>query len=366
MKLFDLFNIRALFFGPALLLLASCSSYQYAGYDQDGIYSSENREAITANDNEESYEDANYYKRLFADQSAQIDNLPQEGAIFTNVDSYTSTGAYGDEMYLQEGGLNYQGGNAPWGDQPDEIAINFYGSPFYSPFMGPYMGGFYGRGFYGGGFYGGFHDPFWGPSWYGPGWNSWRFGYGYHNPWRWNMGWGWNAGWGYNPYGIGYGHPYNYGNPYYGHSRRDVAYNNSRRSTYSDYDNNRSNVNGRVSRIQQYSNARNVRANRTSSDLVRRYRSDDDGRTYSTRTSRVESPSSRSRASSTYRSSNSRAYERSTNVRTTRNPRSTSTQVRSSNTSSQSRGTVRSSSPSRSSGTRSSGGSRGSRGGRGN
>ena len=374
MQQFDLFNfkIRAIFFAPALLLLASCGSYQYSGYGNDGIYSSssEDRETITSDDYEESYEDALYYKQLFAEKAEQFGNVPEEGAIFTDIDGYTSTGMYEDELFLQED-LNYNGGNAPWGADPDEIAINFYGSyypyvPFYDPYN-PYLGY--------AGFYNYHYNPFFGRNFgrgygygfnYGYGRNPWRFNYGYHNTWGWNY---WNAGI-YHPYHYGYG----YGTPYLGsYTRKDVAYSDSRRDSRTDFRlNSRNNSDARSSRVGDYANSRGVRAER-SSLLLRSNRTASENRTYSTRASRVESVQSRarSRSNSDYRSNNSRSYDRSTEARSSRSRReynnNTSTQTRQSTSTSRSRGTVRSSSSSsRSSGSSGSSGSSRSNRGRGN
>lgn len=369
MKLLNLLNVRALFFGPALLLLASCGSYQYAGYEHDGIYSPENREAVTANEHAESYDDALYYKQLFANKAEQFNNVPEEGAIFTNIDSYSSTGMYEDEMFMQEG-VDYQGGNAPWGDQPDEYAVNFYGSPYGSPFFGPFMSPFHM----------GMYDPFWGGmgingmGW-GPGFGH-GYGYGFHNPWRWNR-WGmspWNYGfynpWGFNRWGFhnswAMHNPYFYGGGY--GSRldfRDPAYANGRRGSLSDYrsENTRSNLSARSSRIQDYSNARGIRADRNSrSAVLRGNRSSTDNRTYSTRASRVESRSGRARSNSAYSRSNRRSYESATQARSSNRAvraNNRSSQVRRSSSTSRSSGTVRSSSSSRSSGMGSSRSSRG-------
>ncbi len=376
MKLFYLpsFMQRALLFAPVLLLLASCGSYQYSGYGNDGIYSSssEERKTVTADDYDESYEESLYYKQLFAESAERFGNVPAEGAIFTDIDGYTSTGMYDEEMFIQED-LDYNGGNAPWGTDPDEIAINIYSNNYpyapyfdpYNPYLGyvgfynfnynPFFGRDFGRGYgYGYGMgYGYGINP-----WYG---YPWRNNYGYYNTWGWSY---WNAGWNRHPYYHGYGHHYSY--PYY--SRRDVAYNNGRRNSYMDYrSEGRSNADARSSRIQSYSNSRGVRADRSSA-LLRSNRTASQNRTYSTRASRVETAQSRarSRSNSDYNRSNTRSYERNTQARSTRSNRynNTSSQARRTTNTSRSSGTVRSSSSSsRSSGTsRSSGSSRSSRG----
>ena len=295
-RYYKLLNLRALLSGfSALLLLASCSSYQYAGYDNDGIYSSSGEgEAYTANDYEESYENALYYKRLFAEKSQQFDNVPEEGAIFTDIEGYSSTGEFEDEAYMEEG-LDYQVGRASWGSNPDQISINIYNdyNPFYNPYIHP--------------FYAGFYDPYWGPYYdyyaYRPFGYGYPYGYSYYNSWRWNLGWGWGYGYGYRPYSpyYYYGSRYNY--PTYNY--RDVAYSSTRRNSYSDYNAVRSNrTQARTSRIQSYSNPREVRA----------VRSNRDGRTYQTNT-RVRSSSTNTRRSNEYYPSRQVRQVRSTNTR---------------------------------------------------
>ena len=71
------------------LMLASCGSYQYVGYDSDGIYDDqvviyqeETRPAPTNNNSE--------YQEYFDDKSKQYDVIPQEDVIFTDIDSYSS------------------------------------------------------------------------------------------------------------------------------------------------------------------------------------------------------------------------------------------------------------------------------------
>ena len=367
MKLYKLKMIRAAFFGPALLLLASCSSYQYAGYDNDGIYSSDNREAVAANEEEDSYGESQYYEQLFAEQSAQYDQLPEEGMIFTNIDAYSSTGAYDESAFVDQE-LAYQGGNAPWGEDIDEVSINIYSnmSPFYH---GPrYMGGFYDPYMrYG---YGGFYGHRWSPWGYGGYGYGYGHRFGFYSPWNTHR-WGWRSGWGhYNPYRHGYG--YGYGGvvsrPAYGYNDRNVSYSRTGRNANYNEDSGlvRSSSIVRSSRRDSYSNSSEVRADRTRSALARTSRSlsDSNDRTYRTRSSRVESPKTQTRRSAI----NSRSTDTRREVRSTQTRRSYNTpQLRRRTSTSRSSGTVRSAPTTRSSGTRSSGTrtSR-SRGGRGN
>ena len=338
---YKLLNVRSLLFAvSSLFLLASCSSYQYAGYDNDGIYSSSSQgEAYTANDYEESYEDALYYKNLFGQKASEFEAVPESGAIFTDVESYSS-GQYEENMFGAEG-LEYEPGRAAWGTDPDEIAVNIYNhNPFYSPF-------YHGFGF-GYPYYGGFYDPFWGPRYhrfgfYDPFW----YGHPYaFNSWRWNIGWGFGWG-GYYGYGNRYSPYFPYGgyyNNYPFYNRRDVAYNAGRRDSYSNvYRNRQVNAESRVSRIQGYSNTRNVRAAGTRVN---------DSRTYQTRSTRVRSSSTRSNdayRSATQRRSvpavRGRSYENSRPaVRSSRSSRSNNSSYRSSTQTRSSSGGTRSSS----------------------
>ena len=337
---YKLLNIRGLL--PALgslFLLASCSSYQYAGYDNDGIYSSSRTgEAYTANDYEESYEDALYYKNLFGEKAEQFAAVPEEGAIFTDIEAYSS-GQYDSEMFGEEG-LAYEPGRAAWGTDPDEISINIYNnySPFYYAYGYPY--------------YAGYFDPYWGPyyryGYYNP--YSYRFGYGYGYPYY-HRGWsfGFHYGWG-NYYAHRYS-PYYYGNSYYNnYNRRDVAYNPGRRDSYSSEVRYRRNDDSRVSRIQNYSNSRNIRAagtNRT------------DARTYQSRSTRVRATEPQRRSSDSYRTTTQRREVQTTRPAPTRS----APQMRTTRSTGNNNSTYRSSS---SSGSRSSGTTTRSSRGRGN
>ncbi|MCC8360779.1 hypothetical protein [Salinimicrobium sediminilitoris] len=345
-RYYKLLNVRSLL--PALgslFLLASCSSYQYAGYENDGIYSSsQSGEAYTANDYEESYEDALYYKNLFGEKAEQFGAVSQDGAIFTDVESYSS-GQYDENMFGAEG-MEYEPGRAAWGTDPDEIAVNIYNNyPAYGSFYYPY----------GYPYYTGFYDPFWGPRYYPYGfYDPFYFGSPYtYNSWRWNIGWGFGWG-GYYGYGHRYSpyHPYGgYSNYYPYYNRSNVAYNTGRRDSYSNsYRDRQANSESRISRIQGYSNTRNVRAAGTRVN---------DNRTYQTRSTRVRSSSTRT--NDTYRSSSQRRSSPAVRSNSSSNPRPEARSSRSSRSNNSSYRSSSSNTRSSSSGTGSSS-SRSSRG----
>lgn len=352
MRLFTITSKNLLFIlAPvSLFLLASCGSYQYSGYE-DGIYGEANRGYERQNQNATQESNSGYYQNLFAEEAALYGEVLSESTIFTDVDSYSSTGNYqpGDNQ------TNYIGGQAPWGNDPDSYVINIYNNGLYGGFYNPYWGG---------GLYA--FDPFWGPGFYGPSWHYPGFyGPGFYGPyWRsgWNIGFGFGHHYGYGMgFGGFYGNPFWY-NPYshythrYNNFRQNVAYNTGRRDAASSYMNGRNNSavrNASVldSRNRTSSYSRSIRNLRSSNDDYGLTRRSAD-RTYAPRRN---SDYNTNRSIQTRRTSND-TYSRS------QTPNRNSGTVRSS-TSTRSSGTVRSSSGGS---TRSSSGSGTSNRGRGN
>jgi len=344
----------------ALLTLVSCGSYQYSGYEADGIYG-ESRPGIWEQQEQEITEvkpnnENAYYKNLFAQQSEMVGEV-LESDVFTDVDSYSSNDGY--ENYSEVGGdVAYVGGNAPWGEDPDSYTINIINNGFYPGFYSPWRYGYgYGRG-YGHPYYGGWYDPYWPGGWggFGP--------YGYAG--GWNIGFGFGHGFGYG-FGRGYG---GYYNPYYPHHynnynyynqpyNNNVAYNNSRRNSTASY---REGQSRRSSYSERIRDIRNSRSSDYGTSRVRNSAENSDARVY-TRTSRRAEPA----RNSTYNRSreNAPTYNRSSRSSSSNNTYRSAPSRRSSSPS-RSTTTRSSSSSSRSSGTttRSSGG-RSSRGGRG-
>jgi len=265
MKLFTLTTKNFIFLlAPvSFFLLASCGSYQYSGYE-DGIYGETNRTYERQNQNATQDGNSSYYKNLFAEEAALYGEVLTESTIFTDVDSYSSAGDYDPES---NEAYNYQGGHAPWGNDPDSYTINIYNHGFYGGFYHPYYSGLYP------------YDPFWGPGFYGPSYyghgfygsprfwgNSWSIGFGGFNYSRWNYGYGPY----YHPYGYNRWYSPNY---YYGSrypvSRNNVAYNAGRREATSSYSRNSSAVRNATileNRGRTSSYSRSIRSIRGSND----------------------------------------------------------------------------------------------------
>ena len=74
----------------AALLLVSCGTYQYVGYDNDGIYGSEGPVVVEV-ERAAPY-NSDYYQNYFAEESQALQEISVEGEIFTDIDSYQGNG----------------------------------------------------------------------------------------------------------------------------------------------------------------------------------------------------------------------------------------------------------------------------------
>ncbi|MGR7812218.1 hypothetical protein [Lacinutrix undariae] len=305
-------------------VLASCGSYQYAGYNNDGIYSSE---SVTYEDEpyveaEAAVSNNDYYKNYFGEKSQQYGDIPEEDVIFTDIDSYSAD--YDDTYYEDD----YNSGYAGWGDNSDNVTVNIYSNNGYNNFG-----------------YNSWNTPYYTYGWYRPYRN---------NFWNWNMGW--NNYYGYNSwnspfYGYGYNNYYPHYNGYAysnGYRGRNRSYNASRRGSLVG-----NNSNGRInSQRSGYNNA----TRRNSSSTLRRSNSRSTIRPRTTTIRRSNSTirntntTPRTNRTTTRRSSTRSSNARSTNTSTRRS----SSNINSSSSSSRSSGTSssRGSSSSRSSGRR--------------
>ncbi|MBT8320000.1 MAG: hypothetical protein KJP01_07715, partial [Gramella sp.] len=162
---YTLRNKLNLMFVPVVVFaLASCGSYQYSGYEADGIYG-ESRPGIWEQQDPESNEvkpnnNNSYYKNLFAQQSEMVGEY-LESDVFTDVEDYTSNDGY--ENYSEVGGdVTYIGGNAPWGQDPDTYSINIINTGFRG-WYNPWVYGLRPGWGFGNPYFGGWYDPFWDP-----------------------------------------------------------------------------------------------------------------------------------------------------------------------------------------------------------
>ena len=334
MKLYNYLNRKISVIGALILMLGltSCGSYQYASYDNDGIYGEPDKsyavKSVEYQDNQETVNDSEnsaYYKNYFKEKVTELDN---GDAIFTDIDAYQGNYDVENDSLNQE---NYAG----WG-YSDNITVNIYNRPHYNSM---WYNGYYGYN-----------------GWY----NNWNFGYfGYSDYWYSPFYVGWNRPW---RYGWGWGYPYNFGYPYYGYNnfyygniynRRNLSYSASRRGAVyannntSGVTNRRNGITNRRSSIN--SRATNLRnsATRSSSSRVNATRSNNsrvNSQSRPTRSSRVGTRSNTTRSrSATTRSSRS-STSRSSSTRSNNNSSRRSNNVSSSNRSSSNNSSTRSSS----------------------
>lgn len=321
-----------------MVVLTSCGSFQYAGYDNDGIYTTDediNVERVVVTT---STDDSNYYKNYFAENAAEVGAITQESEIFTEIDSYQGNYTEIDQDTLEQRPV-YGG----WGQNNSTVTINVIDNGWYG-WNDPWL--------WNGGF--GVASWGWGRPW---GWNNW----GWNAGWGWNNPWGWNAGWGlgWNNWGWGPGwNNWGWNNGFYRNTNR-YAYNSGRRGSVL-YNNDLSRLrrsNAAVNR-RDYSTRRLSDATRNSNNT--RIRTNNSStRVRSNGNTRVIRPT-RNSSSTRIRSTNPNNSTRVT--RPTRSTRSSGS-VRSTRSTRSSGSSVRSSGGSRSSGsTRSSGGGRRGRG----
>ncbi|MFC5044473.1 hypothetical protein ACFSTE_14970 [Aquimarina hainanensis] len=304
---FQKHHVLGFFLAAALLMLTSCGSYQYASYDDDGIYndtrSQTNTETIPSRNTTPAQTSGaaanNKYASYFSAKSAQYENIDGPGAIFTEVDDYASINGT-TEIDTTVTGLQYHASQPSWGSTHDNVSVNIINTGgFYNPFWGGI----------------GFYDP-----WYGYGWNSF---YGPYN-WGWNWGWGPNWGWGFSynffPYNRFYGPYYRpffrsrYGYAFHRGARGAYVgrYNALGRNAYSrGYNRSRSTsrYSGTRSRSNTYSGSRS-RSSNYNGRSTRSRTSNYGTRGNSSRSRNYSSGSSRSRSysPSRSRSSGSRGY----------------------------------------------------------
>lgn len=204
------------------VFLIGCSSSQNF-YDEDGIYSSPQADAASASGQEiSSGANTQVYKNYFEKGVQELSELEEDGAVFTDIESYSSEA--GTDIYVDGASFETNTGYAAWGDETQDVEINIYNNAPYWGFNN--WGGFGGYGYgWGGGFYGN--------AWGGGFWSPW--GYGIHRGFN-------NPFFGYAGYGFAYNRPYfhygnNFNNHYYGNYNRNyggrVAYSAGRRSAVS-------------------------------------------------------------------------------------------------------------------------------------
>jgi hypothetical protein len=109
-------------YGFAAITLLSCNTYTGVTEDEDGIYGNnfivEESNMIEGKNN--------YYQQYFSTKAAQIEEIPEEDLVFTDIEAYSS------QEYLDEEGYvvveeEYIDDYGSWGSNSNDITINVYG-----------------------------------------------------------------------------------------------------------------------------------------------------------------------------------------------------------------------------------------------
>ncbi|MGB0949749.1 MAG: hypothetical protein ACPGU0_06545, partial [Marinirhabdus sp.] len=141
--------------GGSLLLLSSCATTNTATLGEtDGIYVSAES---TARQNTDDNDKNNYYKQYFKSKENAYGQIPEEGAIFTDIEAYSTNEYVDGDGYIVIEERGYTEGYGGWGNNSDNVTVNVYNNGFgnyWGGFYQPFFGGYWGNGFGYGGYWG--------------------------------------------------------------------------------------------------------------------------------------------------------------------------------------------------------------------
>lgn len=152
----------------AATLLVACSASQQV-YDDDGIYSSnESANATSQEETSSNGSNTQVYKNYFEKGAQELGELEGEGAIFTDIEEYSSEES--NAIYVDGTDFESATGYGAWGDEVQDVQVTIYNN---SPIWGwnrwgglGWNGGLgWGRGF---GWGGNFWSPWYGGAYYNP------------------------------------------------------------------------------------------------------------------------------------------------------------------------------------------------------
>ena len=108
------------------LLITSCGAYQNDLDDTDGIYVSRSATNQFVPQEDPSM-NSSYYRQYFQSKEGDFANLPEEGAIFTDIESYSTTERMDDDGYIIIEEPQYSNGNGAWGTNTTDVTVNVFG-----------------------------------------------------------------------------------------------------------------------------------------------------------------------------------------------------------------------------------------------
>ena len=143
-----------------LLVFTSCgSSYYGAEAAGDGIYANTtDSEPEVA---EETQTDkSNYYKQYFQSKDKAYEEIPEDGAVFTDIEAYHTKESLDEEGNIIIEEQYYDQGYGAWGTNGGNVSVNVYGGAGFGVGLGWGWGWGWG--------WGGWYNPWWGYGCYYP------------------------------------------------------------------------------------------------------------------------------------------------------------------------------------------------------
>ncbi len=118
------FNINSITIAASTLLalvLSSCGTYYNGAASQDGIYETETRTAYE--EEVETSPSSNYYKQYFASKDKDFENLPEEGAIFTDIEASSTSKNLTEEGTNVISERDYPASQGIWGNNGEKVTV---------------------------------------------------------------------------------------------------------------------------------------------------------------------------------------------------------------------------------------------------
>ncbi len=105
-----------------VFIVSSCGTQNQKYSSSDGIYTSEN--IANANNSEQEVDKTNYYKQYFKSKAGAYEELPEEGAIFTDIEAYKTEDILDEDGYIVTEEVSYEEGYGAWGSNADNVTVN--------------------------------------------------------------------------------------------------------------------------------------------------------------------------------------------------------------------------------------------------
>jgi hypothetical protein len=111
-----------------VVIVSSCGTQNQKYSSSDGIYTSD---IANANNSEQEVDKTNYYKQYFKSKAGAYEELPEEGAIFTDIEAYKTEDILDEDAYIVTEEVSYEEGYGACGSNADNVTVNIYNGDGY-------------------------------------------------------------------------------------------------------------------------------------------------------------------------------------------------------------------------------------------